>query len=59
MKHKNVRWNPGTREWFCLACGRISRHAEEPDARIELEKYECNVPWVEMPRTPTDHPGNR
>jgi len=59
MKHKNIRWNPATQEWFCLACGRTSDHANEQDARIELEQYECNVPWVEVPRAFLDNPGNR
>jgi hypothetical protein len=59
MKHTNIRWNPHTQEWFCLACGRTSDHGYEPDARTELEGYECNVPWVEMPIASSDHPGDR
>jgi hypothetical protein len=59
MKHKNIRWNPHTEEWFCLACGRTSDRTDEPDARAALEKYECNVPWVTMPTASPDHPGDR
>ena len=59
MKHKNIRWNPHTQEWFCLVCGRTSDHSYEPDARTELDTYECNVPWVEMPIASSDHPGDR
>jgi len=33
----------------CLACGRTSDHTKEPRCARELEQYECNVPWVEMP----------
>jgi hypothetical protein len=59
MKHKDIRWNPHTQEWFCLACGRTSDHTKEPDAHVELEQYECNVPWVEMPSASMDNPGSR
>ena len=58
-KHRNIRWNPGTQEWFCVSCGRTSDHAYELDAQVELEQYECNMPWVEMPTPSHDNPGNR
>jgi hypothetical protein len=50
MKHENIRWNPATQEWFCAKCGRTSDHSKEPDARFELEQYECNFPSVSMPK---------
>jgi len=59
MKHPSIRWNPATQEWFCLVCGRTSDHANELDAHVELEQYECNVPWVEIPMPSFDNPGNR
>ena len=59
MKHNNIRWNPLTQDWFCLACGRTSDHVAEADARTELEQYDCNVPWVEVPEATPDHPVDR
>jgi hypothetical protein len=59
MKHQNIRWNPATLEWFCLACGRTSDHIKEPDARVELELFECDVPWVQTPTPSLDNPNNR
>jgi hypothetical protein len=44
MKHKEIRWNPHTQEWFCVVCGRTSDHVNEADARTELEMYECQLP---------------
>jgi len=58
MKHENIRWNPATQEWFCPKCGRTSDHANEQDAHTELERYECHIPWVEMPRAFRDAPGD-
>lgn len=58
IKHKNIRWNPLTLEWFCLICRRTSNHADETGAHIELEKYECSVPWVDMPRDSPGHAGD-
>ena len=51
MKHENLRWNPGTGEWFCTKCGRGSDHVSVHDAQVELDKYECRVPSVESPRS--------
>jgi hypothetical protein len=56
MKHKNVRWNPATLEWFCVVCGRTSDHLNEADAHVELEQYECSVPWVNSPPRSLDNP---
>jgi hypothetical protein len=44
VKHKEIRWNPYTQEWFCIVCGRTSDHVSEEDARTELEMYECQLP---------------
>ena len=44
MKHKEIRWNPHTEEWFCVVCGRTSDHVSEADARTEIEVYECQLP---------------
>jgi hypothetical protein len=44
MKHKEIRWNPYTQEWFCVVCGRTSDHVSEADARNELDMYECQLP---------------
>ncbi len=58
MKHEQIIWNPAIQEWFCLRCGRTSDHIGEQDAHLELDLYECHIPWVEMPNvgfeTPTD-----
>jgi hypothetical protein len=50
MKHENLIWNPGTREWFCTQCGRTSDHTSLDDAQRELDQYECQVPSVDAPR---------
>jgi hypothetical protein len=50
MKHENLIWNPGTREWFCTKCGHSSDHTTVDDAQGELDQYECQVPSVEVPR---------
>jgi hypothetical protein len=39
-----------------VSCGRTSDHAYELDAQVELEQYECNMPWVEMPPPLTTTP---
>jgi hypothetical protein len=51
MKHKDLRWNPSTREWFCTSCGRTSTVENEHDARANLDQYECTVPSVEASRS--------
>ena len=50
MKHENLRWNPGTGEWFCTKCGRASDHVSVHYAQVELDQYECRVPSAESPR---------
>jgi hypothetical protein len=51
MKHKNIVWNPGTKEWFCRKCGRTSDHVAVGDAHVELDQYECQIGGIETPRT--------
>ena len=56
MKHEQISWNPATQEWFCLKCGRTSDHVGEQDAHTELDLYDCDIPWVEMPEALFDAP---
>ena len=49
FKHSNLRWNPATREWFCLKCGRTSEHAAEKDAATELSAFSCELPVAQLP----------
>ena len=56
MKHEHIRWNPSTQEWFCTKCGRTSDHIGEHDAHVELDLYECHIPWVEMPQAVFEKP---
>jgi hypothetical protein len=51
MKHESVRWNPGTRQWFCSSCGRTSNAVNEEEARLKLDEHECNIPSVDSPRS--------
>ena len=45
-KHEYIRWNPELSQWFCIQCGRTSDHQALPDARVELEQFECKLPSV-------------
>ena len=47
MKHQKIVWNFNTRQWFCTTCGRVSDHAIEQDALVELDELECQLPYVE------------
>jgi hypothetical protein len=49
MKHFVIRWNPATREDFCMKCGRTSDAISIADAQEQLEQYECEIPTVEAP----------
>jgi hypothetical protein len=49
MKHLVIRWNPATREHFCMNCGRTSDAISAADAQERLEQYECKIPSVEAP----------
>jgi hypothetical protein len=44
MKHREIRWNPATHEWFRVVCGRTSDHVSEREARREIEQFECEPP---------------
>src|SRR5438477_11875704 len=46
VKHKELRWNPATSEWFCVRCGRTCDHLTKQDAQVELEQFECSLPSV-------------
>jgi len=48
MKHAVIRWNPATREHFCVRCGRTSDAISIADAQERLEKYDCIVPSVDV-----------
>jgi hypothetical protein len=48
MEHSKVRWNFNTRQWFCTTCGRTSDHVAEQDARVELDQFDCQLPYVEV-----------
>src|SRR4051794_31729458 len=59
LKHENLRWNPATRVWFCVACGRSSDNPSVFEAQSTLEKYDCGprsedfssaAPWTETVR---------
>jgi hypothetical protein len=58
MRHENIVWNPATPEWFCTKCGQTSDQVSEEDAHFELEQRQCHVPWVEMPQTASNPPGD-
>jgi len=49
MEHRELRWNPATREWFCIKCGRTSDHTTKEDAERELSNFECMLPSREVP----------
>jgi hypothetical protein len=50
MKHSKIVWNLNTKQWFCTACGRTSDHVAEQDARVELDPFDCQLPYVETPQ---------
>jgi len=56
MKHEQIVWNPAIQEWFCSRCGRTSDHVGKQDALVELDLYECHIPWVEMPGAGVETP---
>lgn len=45
-RHNDIRWNPATKEWFCAKCGRASQQAGKQGACLELERYKCELPFV-------------
>jgi hypothetical protein len=48
MKHPKLVWNLNTRQWFCTTCGRTSDDVTEQDARVELDQFDCQLPYVEV-----------
>ena len=50
MKHKDIRWNRETEEWYCAKCGNTSDHIKKEDAQVELEQYECELPTTKSAR---------
>ena len=55
MKHVDLRWNPGTGEWFCTNCGRTTNIEDQDEARASLDQYECTVPSVESFQSHSGH----
>jgi hypothetical protein len=49
MKHQVVRWKPVLEQWFCAKCGQTHDHLRVEDAREELEQYDCQPPWTDLP----------
>jgi hypothetical protein len=47
MKHSKIVWNFNVRQWFCTKCGRTSDHVAEQEARVELDQFDCQLPYVE------------
>ncbi len=50
VKHRELRWNPYTQEWFCVVCGRTSDHRSLEDARAEMEEHDCQLPARDVRR---------
>jgi|SRR5690349_3991539 len=48
MEHKNIVWNPGTKQWFCTTCGRTTEGASLEEARSELDQHKCLVPSLDV-----------
>ena len=51
MAKHDLRWNPLTKEWFCIRCGRTSDHVTESDAKGELQQYDCVLPSRDVEST--------
>ena len=50
MEYANLRWNPGTGEWFCTKCGGTSDHVSTHYAQQELDQYDYGVQLVGVAR---------
>jgi hypothetical protein len=48
MSHLKIIWNPAIKQWFCSKCGQTSDHVSEQQARTELDRCECQIPYVEV-----------
>jgi hypothetical protein len=44
MRHENIVWNSGIKNWFCTKCGRTSDQVSIADAEMELDQYDCSLP---------------
>jgi hypothetical protein len=49
IKHPKIVRNLDIEQWFCATCGRTSDHVTEQDARAELDQFDCQLPYVEIP----------
>jgi hypothetical protein len=47
MKHQRVIWNAATKQSFCAVCGRTSDDHDTKKAQLQMEKYDCLLPYVE------------
>jgi hypothetical protein len=54
MKHQVIRWNSVLEQWFCARCGQSSDHLRVEDAHEELEQWDCQSPWTDLPDLPGD-----
>jgi hypothetical protein len=50
MSHRQINWNPGNKQWFCTSCARTFDGASAQDARDALDKFDCQLPYVETPQ---------
>jgi hypothetical protein len=50
MKHQKVIWNAATKQSYCPVCGRTSDDYDTKKAQLEMEKYDCLLPYVESER---------
>jgi hypothetical protein len=41
MRHEKLIWDPGTREWICVQCGRTSDETNVHSAQEKLDQYDC------------------
>ena len=51
MKHHKVIWNAATKQSYCPVCGRTSDDYDTKKAQLEMEEYECLLPYVESERS--------
>ena len=56
MKHEKLIWDPGTREWICIQCGRASNETNVHSAQEKLDRYDCR-PLEGAPKPSKAEPG--
>jgi hypothetical protein len=44
MKRHELKWDGSRKEWYCVECGRISRHVGKLTAEEELNQFDCSGP---------------